>query len=149
MTAGSSVILNSTIPEASATYPNAITGTITLLTLAIRWIPPKIMASVSTVSTAPTILGSKPNEPCMAAQIVLLCTELNAKPKVTEIKMANSMPIQFSPNPPTILGSKPNEPCMAAQIVLLCTELNAKPKVTEIKMANSMPIQFSPNPYRI
>lgn len=99
MTAGSSVILNSTIPEASATYPNAITGTITLLTLAIRWIPPKIMVSVSTVSTAPTILGSKPNEPCMAAQIVLLCTELNAKPKVTEIKMANSMPIQFSPNP--------------------------------------------------
>lgn len=35
----------------------------------------------------------------MAAQIVLLCTELNAKPKVMEIKMANSMPIQFSPNP--------------------------------------------------
>ena len=57
------------------------------------------MTSVSTVSIAPTIFGSKPNEPCMASQIVLLCTELNAKPKVTEIRIANNAPIQFSPNP--------------------------------------------------
>ena len=35
----------------------------------------------------------------MASQIVLLCTEWNAKPKVTEIRMANNMPIQLSPNP--------------------------------------------------
>ena len=99
MTSGSSVMLNSTIPNASATYPSAIAGTITLLTLAIRWIPPKMMASVSTVSIVPITAGSNPNEPCMAAQIVLLCTELNAKPKVMKIRMANSTPIQFNPNP--------------------------------------------------
>ena len=74
-------------------------GTITLLTLAMRCIPPKITASVNTVSIVPTIPGSRSNEPCMAAQIVLLCTELNANPKVTEIRKANKAPIQFSPNP--------------------------------------------------
>ena len=61
-----------------------------LLTLAIRWIPPKMIRIVSTVSIPPMIRWSNPNAPSHAAQIVLLCTELKAKPNVIEINTAKN-----------------------------------------------------------
>ena len=80
-------------------YPSAIIGTITPLTRAMRRMPPKMMSSVSAVSTTPTHTRSAPKVPSHAAQIVLLCTELKANPKVTEISTANSTPIHLRPRP--------------------------------------------------
>ena len=80
-------------------YPSAIIGTITPLTRAMRRMPPKMMSSVSAVSTTPTHTRSAPKAPSHAAQIVLLCTELKANPKVTEISTANSTPIHLRPRP--------------------------------------------------
>jgi len=70
-----------------------------LLTRAIWRIPPKMTHRVSNVNTTPVIAGSKPKAPSQAAQMVLLCTELNAKPNVTEISTAKQNPIQRRPNP--------------------------------------------------
>lgn len=53
-TSGSRPRLNSTTPSASTMYPSAIIGTITPLTRAMRRMPPKMMSSVSAVSTTPT-----------------------------------------------------------------------------------------------
>ena len=76
-----------------------MTGTITPLTLAMRWMPPKMISSVTAVRIIPIQTGSMPKALSHAAQIVLLCTELKAKPKVMDISMAKRMPIQraFSP----------------------------------------------------
>lgn len=98
-TSGSRPRLNSTTPSASTMYPSAIIGTITPLTRAMRRMPPKMMSSVSAVSTTPTHTRSAPKVPSHAAQIVLLCTELKANPKVTEISTANSTPIHLRPRP--------------------------------------------------
>ena len=76
-----------------------MTGTITPLTRAMRWMPPKMMRSVSAVSPTPIQCGSSPKAPSHAAQIVLLCTELKANPNVTEISTANSSPIHRFPSP--------------------------------------------------
>ena len=76
-----------------------MTGTTPPLTRAIRWMPPKMTSSVSSVRPAPTQWWAKPKAPSQAAQIVLLCTELKAKPNVTEISTAKRTPIQRLPSP--------------------------------------------------
>ena len=99
ITAGSSVMLIATIISAKAIYPNAIMGTIMLLTLAMRCTPPKIISSVAMVITPPTMAWSKPNACSKAAHSVLLCTELKAKPKVIVMSTANTVPIHGCFNP--------------------------------------------------
>ena len=99
MTPGNWVILSNTMTNASPTYPNAIIGTIILLTRAMRRIPPKMMRRVSAVSIPPNTVWSKPKACSAAAQIVLLCTELKAKPNVILISTAKSIPIQGCFNP--------------------------------------------------
>ncbi len=79
-----------------------MTGTTTPLTRAMRCMPPKITPSVSSVRAMPTQWWSKPKAPSHAAQIVLLCTELKAKPNVTEISTAKTTPIQRRPSPRSI-----------------------------------------------
>ena len=80
--------------KAKIMYPTAITGTIIELTFAILCIPPKITRKVRTVSTMPIIRGSKLNASWKAAQIVLLCTELNENGKVKISRTAKREPIQ-------------------------------------------------------
>ena len=99
ITSGRCVILSNTMTSARPTYPNAIIGTIMLLTRAIRRIPPKMMTRVRAVSTPPNTIWLNPNACSAAAQIVLLCTELKAKPKVMLINMAKSIPIHGCFNP--------------------------------------------------
>ena len=98
-TSGNRRKLKSTTPSARTIYPSAMTGTTTPLTRAIRWMPPKMTSSVSSVRPAPTQWWAKPKAPSQAAQIVLLCTELKAKPNVTEISTAKRTPIQRLPSP--------------------------------------------------
>ncbi|CUQ62143.1 Uncharacterised protein [Dorea longicatena] len=92
-------MFNRTMISASAMYPNAMMGTMMLLTLAMRCTPPKMIVSVSAVMMPPTTAWSNPKAPSKAAHSVLLCTELNANPKVMVISTANSAPIHgcFSP----------------------------------------------------
>ena len=54
---------------------------------------------MGSVRAMPTQWWSKPKAPSQAAQIVLLCTELKAKPNVTEISTAKRTPIQRLPSP--------------------------------------------------
>ena len=61
--------------------------------------PPKLMRMVRMVSMPPITLWSNPKAPSQAAQIVLLCTELKAKPKVIEINTAKNTPIHRNPRP--------------------------------------------------
>ena len=68
----------------------AMKGTRMLLTLAMRWMPPKITISEKRVSTTPTTTGLKPKATLSALQIVLLWMELYDRPKVREIRMAKS-----------------------------------------------------------
>ena len=76
-----------------------MTGTMTLLTRAMRCTPPKMMTTVSAVTMPPTTAWSKPKAFSNAAQSVLLCTELKAKPKVTVMSTANRAPIHGCFNP--------------------------------------------------
>ena len=99
ITSGRCVILMSTMTSANPTYPSAMTGTMMLLTLAMRWIPPKIINRVSPVRMMPIGTWLMPNACSTAAQMVLLCTELKANPKVTVISMANRIPIHGFFNP--------------------------------------------------
>ena len=85
--------------NAKPIYPNAMTGTITLLTFAIRCILPNMMISVKIVKTQPTTTWFHWNALSNAAHSVLLCTELKAKPKVTVINTAKSKPIHLFFNP--------------------------------------------------
>lgn len=80
-------------------YPNAMSGTRMLLILAMRCIPPKMMIRVSSVIAEPMYNGRIWKALSNAAQIVLLCTELKAKPNVMVISTANRIPIHrfFSP----------------------------------------------------
>ena len=55
-------------------------------------------AIIGSVRAMPTQWWSKPKAPSQAAQIVLLCTELKAKPNVTEISTAKRTPIQRLPS---------------------------------------------------
>ena len=51
-------------------------GTITALTLAMRWMPPNTMTSAITASPMPTHRGSHPKASWAAPQMVLLWMEL-------------------------------------------------------------------------
>ena len=64
-------------------------GTMTLLTLAMRWMPPKMTVSDRTARMMPTHTGLKPKATFSALQMVLLWMELYDRPKVTEIRIAN------------------------------------------------------------
>ena len=54
-----------------AKNPMAITGTSTLLTFAIRWMPPKTMAMPIAANAIPVTTGGRPNASCHAPQMVL------------------------------------------------------------------------------
>ena len=65
-----------------------MTGTMTLLTLAMRWMPPKMTTSDTVARMRPTHIGLNPKATFSALQMVLLWMELYDRPKVTEIRMA-------------------------------------------------------------
>ena len=73
-------------------YPNAMSGTRMLLILAMRCIPPKMMIRVSSVIAEPMYNGRIWKALSNAAQIVLLCTELKAKPNGDQYCEQNSHP---------------------------------------------------------
>ena len=61
--------------------------------------PPKMINKVSPVRMIPIGMWLMPNACSTAAQMVLLCTELKAKPKVMVISMAKRIPIHGFFNP--------------------------------------------------
>ena len=102
ITFGNSVIFNIIIIVAIVTYPTAIIGTMMLLTLAMLCIPPNMITTVNIVRIIPTIAGLKLNAFPSAALSVLLCTELNANPKVRMVNMANATDNHFILSPISI-----------------------------------------------
>ena len=77
-----------TMTTANIIYPMAITGTMISLKRDMRWMPPQIIASVSSIRATDTHSAGRANEVCMASAMVLACTELNANPKVRVMRMA-------------------------------------------------------------
>ena len=118
ITAGSSVMLIATIISAKAIYPNAIMGTIMLLTLAMRCTPPKIISSVAMVITPPTMAWSKPNACSKAAHSVLLLygVEGEAESDRNEYGKYSTHPRLFQSFPHIISGTA-NERVFASHLI--------------------------------
>lgn len=97
-------MLSTTTAMPSNRYTIAMTGTSTSVMWLIRRTPPKITTPSRAISASPTATGNQSpsrsgNEALVVATMVLDCTALNTKPKVTVMMTAKIMPCQRRRSP--------------------------------------------------